>query len=199
MSGLKWTRDHTLREQYKVNLISLKGATQHTYKMVMREWYKDESLVQHMSALSLENTHHNTYHSPEDDIRMEEVARGVFKITLEDDGLWKRDTEGAPGYIHSAPPAVHSSAAKEGSLLAPHEGVEETFGALLLIDHEMYVQVKNVTKLVDQLVVAGAQGEVWEALEGEGKWLRNKLDKITHLNTREDEANAVLLHELAGI
>ncbi|KAF8833753.1 hypothetical protein BDN67DRAFT_1017219 [Paxillus ammoniavirescens] len=145
-----------------------------------------------MSALSLENAHH----SPEDDV--EEVARKVFKITLKDDGLWERDTEGAPGYVHSAPPAVHSSAAKEGSLLAPHEGVEETFGALLLIDHEMHAWAKNVTKLVDQLVVAGVQGEVWEALEGEGKWLRDKLDEITHLDTGEDEANAVLLHELAG-
>ncbi|KIK80610.1 hypothetical protein PAXRUDRAFT_15689 [Paxillus rubicundulus Ve08.2h10] len=145
-----------------------------------------------MSVLSLENAHH----SPEDDV--EEVARRVFKITLKDDELWERDTEGAPGYVHSAPPAVHSSAAKEGSLLAPHEGVEETFGALLLIDHEMHAQAKNVTKLVDQLVVAGAQGEVQEALEGEGKWLRDKLDEITHLDTREDEANAVLLHKLVG-
>ncbi|KIJ05552.1 hypothetical protein PAXINDRAFT_21204 [Paxillus involutus ATCC 200175] len=145
-----------------------------------------------MSTLSLENARH----SPEDD--MEEVAQGVFKITLEDDGLWERDTEGAPGYIHSAPLAVHSSTAKEGSLLAPHEGVKETFGALLLIDHEMHAQVKNVTKLVDQLVVVGAQGGVQEALEGEGKWLRDKLDEITHLDTGEDEANAVLLHELAG-
>ncbi|KIK79934.1 hypothetical protein PAXRUDRAFT_767476 [Paxillus rubicundulus Ve08.2h10] len=146
-----------------------------------------------MSVLSLENA----YHSPEDNV--EEVARRVFKITLEDDWLWEQDTEGAPGYVHSAPLAVHSSAAKEGSLLAPHEGVEETFGALLLIDHEMHVQVKNVTKLVDQLVVVGAQGEVQEeALEGEGKWLRDKLDKITHLNAGEDKANAVLLHELVG-
>ncbi|KIK76562.1 hypothetical protein PAXRUDRAFT_781220, partial [Paxillus rubicundulus Ve08.2h10] len=56
----------------------------------------------------------------------------ILTITLKDNGLWERDTEGAPGYVHSAPLAVHSSAATEGSLLAPHEGVEETFGALLL-------------------------------------------------------------------
>ncbi|KIK77563.1 hypothetical protein PAXRUDRAFT_166430 [Paxillus rubicundulus Ve08.2h10] len=105
-------------------------------------------------------------------------------------------TQGAPGYVHSAPLAVHSSAAKEGSLFTPHEGVEETFGVLLLIDHKMHAWAKNVTKLVDKLVVVGAQGEVQEALEGEGKWLRDKLDEITHLNTGEDKANAVLLHEL---
>ncbi|KIJ11593.1 hypothetical protein PAXINDRAFT_15508 [Paxillus involutus ATCC 200175] len=46
-----------------------------------------------MSVLSLKNAHH----SPEDDV--EEVAREVFKITLEDDGLQEWDTEGAPGYI----------------------------------------------------------------------------------------------------
>jgi hypothetical protein len=134
---------------------------------------------------------------------MEEVARAVFKMTLQDNALWQQDTGGSPGHGDSTPSCGEGlieksalSCVEEGQNLL--EEVEETFTTLLLIDHQLHARAQNTTKLVQGLSAAGAQGEVQAALEGEEQWLQENLDKITHLHMGEDDANGVLCHELVA-
>ena len=127
-------------------------------------------------------------------------------MTLEDGAQWKRGTDGSPGHsdngLNSGGGLVAAGAASVLVSITEVEslpgGVEEKFGALLLIDHEMHRRAHTVTKLLEGLGAAGAQGEVQADLELEEKWLRENLDDVAQLDTGEDEASAILRYELVG-
>ena len=129
--------------------------------------------------------------------QMEEIARGVFKMTLEEDAPWKRGSNGPSSHMNNTPSQGGSmstaSVTQRGSLAKRAE--EEVFSTLVLIDHKMHRWAKSITNLLEGLGAIGVQGDVQAALETEEKWLRESLYSITH-DTEDDEANALLRHEL---
>ncbi|KAF9230555.1 hypothetical protein BU15DRAFT_69095 [Melanogaster broomeanus] len=116
-------------------------------------------------------------------------------MTLKDNALWQRDTGGSPGHGDGAPRCregligirtrVADNCVEGQNLL---EEVEETFTTLLLIDHQLHAWAQNTTKLVQGLGYSGCTRR--------GAMAAGELNKITHLHMGEDEANAVLCHEL---
>jgi hypothetical protein len=131
---------------------------------------------------------------------MEEVARGVFKMTLEEDAPWKRGLNGPSGYsghMEDAPSPTGSTFATSVTERRPlaKGAEEEIFSKLLLIDYKMHRRAKTIADLIEGLGTMGAQSNVQAVLKIKEKWLRESLYSITH-DTGDDEASALLRYKL---
>ncbi|KAF9236801.1 hypothetical protein BU15DRAFT_63727 [Melanogaster broomeanus] len=147
----------------------------------------EEELAQSKSKVSLE---------PAPDENLEEVARGIFRMTLEDDASWKQHKglslkpapdekleEVARGIfrmtLKDETIPIRSDTTQLGEFF---KGTDETFARLLIVDHEMHRRAQHMQGLVEGLDVAGMQSQVHEASEEQLQWLQENLDIVTHMN-----------------
>ncbi|KAG6377647.1 hypothetical protein JVT61DRAFT_14404 [Boletus reticuloceps] len=140
---------------------------------------------------------------PTPDKNLEKVARGIFRITLDDDSSWKNETGeslGAMGIALSEganPPPVQS---KDDVVSCPDleniKGMGKTFAILIPIDHKMHRRAQDIHNMVEGLNRLGAQEEIRVDLEDQLQWLDGHLNIITHLKTEADEAEELFRQEV---
>ncbi|KAF9231450.1 hypothetical protein BU15DRAFT_68329 [Melanogaster broomeanus] len=113
---------------------------------------------------------------------LEEVARGIFRITLQDatsnsmgDGTLAR---GGDEQLMPPPSMKIPEFASSTLMLAPptlgtaaHDNENDDFTILYSLDHELHTRVTRALELVDSLDTQGAQNRVLDTMEGEELWL----------------------------
>ena len=119
---------------------------------------------------------------------IEDITRDIFKMTLQEETIGPEPRElatTASDVVPSLPP-----------LLQFNNTADETFAALVVIDHELHERTKRISTVVEGLDAQGMQKNVLKTVEDELLWLVEKRKRITHLDTTGDEANELLCGEL---
>jgi len=125
---------------------------------------------------------------------IEDITRDIFKMTLQDETIGPEHREVATTTSNPEP----SPAPSPAPLLLLNNTMDETFAALVIIDHELHEQTKRISAVVEGLDAQGMQGSVLKTVGDELLWLTEKRERIAHLDTTGDEASRLLCGELTG-